>query len=69
MNVSMTLALMASASTQTALSAVNVPWDTVWTLAASHVKASTHCFAVFLSVYPYLIPLFVSVILPVLFTW
>lgn len=66
MNVSMTLALMASASTQTALSDVNVPWDTVWTLVESRVKASTHCFAIFLSVspYPYIPPLFVSVILP-----
>ncbi len=62
MNVSMTLALMASASTQTALSVVNVLWGTVWTLVESHVKASTHCFASFLSAspYPHLPPLFVS---------
>ena len=38
----MTLVLMASASTQTALSGVNVPWDTLWTLVASDVKVISH---------------------------
>lgn len=38
MNASTTLVLMASASTQTALFDVNVPWDTAWTLVESDVK-------------------------------
>lgn len=37
----MTLALTANASTQMALSGVNVPWDTSWTSAVSDVKASS----------------------------
>lgn len=41
MSASMTLALMANASTQMALSGVNVPWDTSWTSVVSHVKASS----------------------------
>lgn len=41
MSASMTLAIMANASTQMALSGVNVPWDTSWTSAVSHVKASS----------------------------
>lgn len=32
---------MANASTQMALSGVNVPWDTSWTSVVSHVKASS----------------------------
>lgn len=40
MNALMTLASMASASTQTALSDVNAPWDTVWTSVESDVKVS-----------------------------
>lgn len=38
MNASIVLVLMASALTQTALSAVNVPWDTALTLVESDVK-------------------------------
>lgn len=38
MNASIILVLMASALTQTALSAVNVPWDTALTLVESDVK-------------------------------
>lgn len=41
MSASMTLAIMANASTLMALSGVNVPWDTGWTSAVSHVKASS----------------------------
>lgn len=41
MSASMTLALMANASTQMALSGVNVPWDTTWTSVVSDVKASS----------------------------
>lgn len=41
MSASMTLAIMANASTQMALSGVNVPWDTSWTSVVSHVKASS----------------------------
>lgn len=41
MSASMTLALMANASTQMALSGVNVPWDTSWTSVVSNVKASS----------------------------
>lgn len=41
MNASMTLVLMASASTQMALSGVNVPWDTIWMSVASDVKVSS----------------------------
>lgn len=40
-SASMTLAIMASASTQMAPSGVNVPWDTIWTSVVSHVKASS----------------------------
>lgn len=40
MNALMTLASMVSASTQTVLSDVNVPWDTVWTSVESDVKVS-----------------------------
>lgn len=41
MSASTTLASTASASTQTALSGVNAPWDTIWTSAASDAKASS----------------------------
>lgn len=41
MSASTTPASTASASTQTALSAVNAPWDTIWTSAASDVKVSS----------------------------
>lgn len=50
MNALMTLASMASASTQTALSDVNVPWDTVWTSVESDVKvrlSSSSSFSLF----------------------
>lgn len=40
MNASIILVLMASALTRTALSAVNVPWDTALTLVESDVKVS-----------------------------
>lgn len=40
MNASIILVLMASALTQTALSAANVPWDTALTLVESDVKVS-----------------------------
>lgn len=40
-NVSTTLASTANASTQTALSGVNAPWDTIWTSAASDAKVSS----------------------------
>lgn len=47
MNASTILVKMASALTQTARSAVSVPWDTAWTLEASNVKVSL--FSIYLS--------------------
>lgn len=41
MSASTTLASTASASTPTALSGVNAPWDSLWTSAASDAKASS----------------------------
>lgn len=41
MSASTTLASTANASTQTALSGVNAPWDTIWISAKSDAKASS----------------------------
>lgn len=41
MSASITPVSTASASTLTALSAVNVPWDTGWTLVGSNVKVGS----------------------------